>query len=50
MPSEKREEILNKLSKMEHYKISKLLNNFNIEVNDWPSCQYSVDKNIRFKT
>ena len=27
MPSEKREEILNKLSQTEHHKISKLLNN-----------------------
>ena len=31
---------------MEHYKIYKLLN----EVNDLSSDQYSVNKNIRFKT
>ena len=44
---------------MEHYKISKLLNNSTvfkfvkkkwIEVNDLLSSQYSVNKNIRFKT
>ena len=44
---------------MEHYKISKLLNDSTvskfmtekwIEVNDLLSGQYSVNKNIRFKT
>ena len=44
---------------MEHYKISKLLNDLTvskfvpkkwIEVNDLSSGQYSVNKNIRFKT
>ena len=44
---------------MEHYKISKLLNDSavstfvtkkRIEVNDLSSRQYSVNKNIRFKT
>ena len=44
---------------MEHYKISKLLNNSTvskfvtrewIEVNDLSSDQYSVNKIIRFKT
>ena len=44
---------------MEHYKIFKLLNYWNvskfvtrklIEVNDLSSGQYSVNKNIRFKT
>ena len=44
---------------MEHYKISKLLNNSTvskfvtkkwIEVNDLSSGQYPVDKSIRFKT
>ena len=44
---------------MEHYKIFKLLNHWNvskfvtrklIEVNDLSSGQYSVNKNIRFKT
>ena len=44
---------------MEHYKISKLLNDSTvskfltkkwIEVNDLSSCQYSVNKNMRFKT
>ena len=44
---------------MEHYKISKLLNDSaaskfvikrSIEVNDLSSGQYSVNKNIRFKT
>ena len=44
---------------MEHYKISKLLNNSKvskfvtkkwIEVNDLSSGQYPVDKSIRFKT
>ena len=63
IPPEKREEILSKLrkstTKMEHYKISKLLNNSTmskfvtkkwIEVNDLSSGQYSVNKNITFKT
>ena len=45
--------------KMEHYKISKLLNDSTVskfatkhwvEVNDLSSGQYSVNKNIRFKT
>ena len=45
--------------KMEHYKISKLLNNSTvskvvtkkwIEVNDLSSSQYSDNKNVRFKT
>ena len=45
--------------KKEHYKISKLLNNSTVskfstkhwvEVNDLSSGQYSVNKNIRFKT
>ena len=44
---------------MEHYKMSKLLNNSTvskfvtkkwIEVNDLSSSQYPVDKSIRFKT
>ena len=44
---------------MEHYKISKLLNNSTvskfvtkkwIEINDLSSGQYSANKNIRFKT
>ena len=44
---------------MEHYKISKLLNDSIVskfvtkkwvEVNDLSSCEYSVNKNIRFKT
>ena len=44
---------------MEHYKISKLLNNSTvpkfvtkkwIEVNDISSGQYSVNKNVRFQT
>ena len=44
---------------MEHYKISKLLNDSTVskfvtkkwvEVNDLASGQYSVNKNIRFKT
>ena len=44
---------------MEHYKLSKLLNNSTvskfmtkrwIEVNDSSSGQYSANKNIRFKT
>ena len=44
---------------MEHYKISKLLNDSAVskfvakkwfEVNDLSSGQYSVNKNIRFKT
>ena len=44
---------------MEHYKISKLLNDSTIskfvtkkwvEMNDLSSGQYSVNKNIRFKT
>ena len=44
---------------MEYYKISKLLNDFTvskfvtkkrIKVNDLSSGQYSVNKNIRFKT
>ena len=44
---------------MEHYKISKLLNDSTVskfvtkkwvEVNDLWSGQYSVNKNIRFKT
>ena len=45
--------------KMEHYKISKLLNDYTvwkfvtkiwIEVNDLSSGKYSPSKNIRFKT
>ena len=44
--------------KMEHYKISKLLNNSAVfkfvkkwvKVNDLSSDQYSANKNIRFKT
>ena len=57
---EKRDEILNKLrQEMEHYQISKLLNDSTvstfvtkkwIEVNDLSSGQYSVNKNIRHKT
>ena len=44
---------------MEHYKISKLLNVSTVsrfvtkkwmKVNDWSNGQYSVNKNIRFKT
>ena len=44
---------------MEHYKISKFINDSNVskfatkkrvEVNDLPSGQYSVNKKIRFKT
>ena len=44
---------------MEHYKISKLLNDWTVskfvrkkwvEVNDLSSSQYSMNKNIRFKT
>ena len=44
---------------MQHYKISKLLNDSSvskfmtkkwIELNDLPSRQYSINKNIRFKT
>ena len=44
---------------MQHYKISKLLNNSTvpkfvtkkwIEVNDISSGQYSVNKNVRFQT
>ena len=44
---------------MEHYKISKLLNNSSVskfetknwvEVNDSPNGQYSISKNVRFKT
>ena len=44
---------------MEHYKISKLLNNSTVsrfvtkkwvKVNDLSSGQYSVNKNVRFKT
>ena len=44
---------------MQHYKISKLLNDPTllkfmtkkwIEVNNLPSGQYSINKNIRFKT
>ena len=60
IPTEKREEILNKsILKMEHYKISKLLNDSivprfvtkrSIKLNDLSSGQYSVNKNIRFKT
>ena len=59
----KREEILNKLSvkyyKMEHYKISKSINDSSIlkfvtktwiEVNDLSKGQYSANRNIRFKT
>ena len=46
------------ITKMEHYKISKLLNNSTlskfatkkwVKVHDFPSGQYSVNKNIRFK-
>ena len=45
--------------KMEHYKLSKLLNDSTvpkfvikkqIKVNDFSSGQYSVKKNVRFKT
>ena len=48
-----------KYYKMEHYKISKLLNystaskfvtKTSIEVNDLSGSQYSVNKNIKFKT
>ena len=44
---------------MEHYKISKLLNDSSVskfetknwvEVNDLPNGQYSISKNIRFRT
>ena len=44
---------------MEHHKISKLLNDSTvskivtrrwIQINDWSGGQYSVNKNIRFKT
>ena len=51
--------IYDKYYKIEHHKISTLLNNLTvskfvtrkwIEVNDLSDDQYSVDKNIRFKT
>ena len=63
IPSEKRrkniKQIKRSIIKMEHYKICKLLHNSTvltfvtknwIEVNDSSSGQYSVNKNIRFKT
>ena len=62
IPPEKIEEVLNKLRKnikMEHYKISKLLNDSTVskfvtkkwvKVNDLSSGDYSINKNIRFKT
>ena len=62
IPPEKREKywmIYGKYYKIEHHKISTLLNNSTvskfvtrkwIEVNDLSDDQYSVDKNIRFKT
>ena len=60
IPPEKREEILNELRKiLEHCKISKLLNDSSIsnfvkrkwiKVNNLSSSQYSLNKNIRFKT
>ena len=62
IPSEKRQEIsteLRQVSQNGHHKISKLLNDSTvskfvtrkwIEVNDLSSSQYSVDKNVRFKT
>ena len=64
IPPEKREEILRSICKtsiikMEHFKISKLLNNSTVsklitrkwtEVNYLSDCQYSTKKNIRFKT
>ena len=55
----KYKEIEKSIIKMEHYKISKLLNNLFvskfvtkkwIKVNDSSSSQYSVNKNIMFKT
>ena len=50
IPPEKKwesiKEIGKSIIKMEHYKTYKLLN----EVNDLSSDQYSVNKNIRFKT
>ena len=59
IPPEKRQEILNNLGQILYYKIHKLLNNSTvskfvtrkwIEVNDLSGSQYSVNKNIRFKT
>ena len=48
---------MNGIIKIEHYKISKLLNNCikicnenMVEVNDLSNGQYSVNNNIRFKT
>ena len=63
IPEEKREKILNELRqdyyKMEHYKISKLLNDSTaskcvtikwIDVNDLSGGQYPSIKKVRFKT
>ena len=59
IPPEKRQEILNNLGQILYYKIHKLVNNSTvskfvtrkwIEVNDLSGSQYSVNKNIRFKT
>ena len=59
IPPEKRQEILNNLGQILYYKIHKSVNNSTvskfvtrkwIEVNDLSGSQYSVNKNIRFKT
>ena len=59
IPPEKGQEILNNLGQILYYKIHKLVNNSTvskfvtrkwIEVNDLSGSQYSVNKNIRFKT